>query len=71
VTATTKNLSVMRTEESDRALKVLRETGMSQSEAIRWALKTSANILRHAWANGHEDRGVIPDMRVSFRVKED
>jgi len=66
-----KNLSVMRTEESDRALKILMETGMGQSEATRWALKIAANILEFGWLAGFENRGKIPDMRVQYRVKKD
>jgi len=65
-----KNLSVMRTDDSDRHLAIIRETGMSQSEATRWALKIAANILRHAWDNGHEDHGVVPKMRVQYRAKQ-
>lgn len=65
-----KNLSVMRTPASDRHLRIIRETGMSQSEATRWALKIAANCLEMAWANGHEDRGKVPDMRVSYARKD-
>lgn len=70
MTRATKNLSVMRTDESDRALKTLKETGMSQSEAIRWALRIAANCLEYAWLNGHEERGVVPQMQVRYRAKE-
>lgn len=61
------NHSAAPTEESARALRVIRETGMSQSDAIRWALTISANLLEHAWSRGHEDRGVVPQMRVQYR----
>jgi hypothetical protein len=61
----------MRTEESDKHLKVIRETGMDQSKATRWALMIAANVLEYAWQYGHEDRGVIPEMRVQFRVKKE
>lgn len=71
MTRVTKNLSVMRTDESDKALKIIRETGMDQSQATRWALKIAANILEYAWLNGHEDRGVVPQMRVQYRVKKE
>ena len=64
-----KNLSVMRTDESDRALKIIRETGMDQSEATRWALKIAANILEYAWLCGFEDRGKVPEMQVYYRKK--
>lgn len=66
----TKNLSVMRTDESDRALRVIRETGMDQSEATRWALKIAANLLEYAWLFGHADRGTVPDMRVQYKVRK-
>jgi hypothetical protein len=62
----TKNLSVMRTDDLDRNLRVIRETGKGQSEATRWALYVAANILQHAWHNGHAERGTIPEMRVIF-----
>lgn len=65
-----KNLSVLRTDQSDEALRVLKETGMSTSEATRWAMTLAANILKHAWMNGHEERGTVPQMRVQFRLKE-
>ncbi|WP_395759454.1 hypothetical protein OIE82_27010 [Streptomyces althioticus] len=64
-----KNLSVMRTEESDRALKTIMETGMDQSTATRWALKFAANVLQAAWLAGHEERGKLPEMRVQYKVK--
>lgn len=64
-----KNLSVMRTEESDKHLKIVMEAMKDQSKATRWALMIAANILTYAWEGGHEDRGVIPDMRVSFKAK--
>jgi hypothetical protein len=67
----TKNLSVMRTDESDRHLRVIRETGKDQSEATRWALKITANILEYAWLYGHADRGEVPEMRVQFKAKDD
>jgi hypothetical protein len=67
VTQPVKNLSVMRTDESDRALKILRETGMSQSEAVRWAMKIAANTLEYAWRGGHAERGVIPQMKVYYK----
>ncbi|MEU0952776.1 hypothetical protein ABZ353_10600 [Streptomyces niveus] len=60
----------MRTEKSDEDLKLIRETGMSQSEATRWALKVAANLLRFAWEDGYADRGEMPDMRVQYRAKE-
>lgn len=65
-----KNLSVMRTDDSDRHLAIIRETGMSQSEATRWALKIAANILKFAWEDGYEDRGTVPKMRVQYKVKQ-
>lgn len=65
-----KNLSVMRTDETDKALKTLRETGMSQSEATRWALMVAANILEYAWLFGHEDRGTVPEMKVYYKTKK-
>ena len=64
-----KNLSVMRTDESDRALKTIMETGMDQSTATRWALNLAANVLRHAWMNGHADLGTVPQMRVQYKKK--
>lgn len=67
---TVKNLSVMRTEESDKALKTLMETGMDQSTATRWALKMMANILEHGWVAGFEDRGTVPQIRVQYKAKE-
>jgi hypothetical protein len=69
MTRVVKNLSVMRTDESDRHLKIIMEAKGDQSTATRWALEIAANILKYAWQGGHEDRGVVPDMRVSFRVK--
>lgn len=62
-----KNLSVMRTEESDKALKLIMETGMDQSTATRWALKLAANVLEYAWLCGFEDRGTVPEMRVQYK----
>jgi hypothetical protein len=64
-----KNLSVPRTDESDRSLKIIMETGKSQSEATRWALKMMANILEHGWLQGYEDRGTVPQMLVQYKVK--
>jgi hypothetical protein len=69
MTRVVKNLSVMRTDESDRHLKIIMEALGDQSNATRWALKLAANILEAAWLAGHEDRGKIPDMRVQYRVK--
>lgn len=66
MTRTTKNLSVMRTDETDRALRIIRQTGMDQSQATRWALTIAANILESAWLYGHEVRGSIPRMKVYF-----
>jgi hypothetical protein len=71
VTRTVKNLSVMRTEESDKALKTIMETGMDQSTATRWALKFAANVLEFGWMAGFEDRGTVPEMRVQYKVKEE
>lgn len=68
--AAVKNLSVMRTEESDKALKIIMEAGMDQSTATRWALKLAANILEYAWLAGYEDRGTVPQMRVQYKKKE-
>lgn len=65
-----KNLSVMRTDGSDEALDLIKETGMSQSEATRWALSLAANILQYAWVNGYEDRGTVPQIQVQYKVKE-
>lgn len=65
-----KNLSVMRTDESDRALKILKEAGMDQSTATRWALRLAANIVEYAWLAGYADRGEVPKMRVQYRVKD-
>lgn len=65
------NLSVARTDESDRALETIKQTGMSQSDATRWALVVASNLLENAWRNGHEVRGVVPDMRVAYKVKKD
>ena len=65
-----KNLSVMRTDGSDEALALLMETGMSQSEATRWALSLAANILNQGWAYGYEDRGTVPRIRVQYLKKE-
>jgi hypothetical protein len=60
----------MRTDESDRALKIIMEAGMDQSTATRWALKLAANILEHGWIKGYEDRGKVPQIRVQYRKKE-
>lgn len=65
-----KNLSVMRTDGSDEALELIRETGMSQSEATRWALSLAANILNHAWVYGYEDRGTVPQIQVKYKAKQ-
>lgn len=65
-----KNLSVMRTDDLDKALELIKETGMSQSEATRWALIMAANILQHSWVQGYEDRGKVPQIQVQFKVKE-
>jgi hypothetical protein len=70
VTRIVKNLSVMRTDGSDEALELIKETGMSQSEATRWALSLAANILQHAWVQGYEARGKVPQIQVQFKVKE-
>ncbi|WP_371665963.1 hypothetical protein OG306_33075 [Streptomyces sp. NBC_01241] len=64
-----KNLSVMRTDGSDEALELIRETGMTQSEATRWALSLAANILQHAWVYGYEEHGKVPEIQVQFKVK--
>lgn len=64
-----KNLSVMRTDESDKALKTIMETGMDQSTATRWALKMMANILEYGWLAGFEDRGTIPRMQVQYKKR--
>ncbi|MGC9439235.1 hypothetical protein [Streptomyces sp. WG5] len=71
MTKIVKNLSVMRTEESDRHLKILMQAGMGQSEATRWALRFAAGALAYAWMNGYEDRGTVPQMLVQYKVKEE
>lgn len=65
----TKNLSVMWTDQMYRDLTTIKEAGMDQSEATRWAFHIAANILRHAWMNGHEEHGKVPQMRVQYRGK--
>ena len=70
MTRAVKNLSVMRTDESDKALRTLMEAGMDQSKATRWALKIAANILEYGWIAGYEDRGTVPQFRVQYRVKD-
>ena len=70
MTRTVKNLSVMRTDESDKALKTLMETGMDQSTATRWALKFAANVLEFGWLAGFEDRGTVPQIRVQYKAKD-
>ncbi|AWN05229.1 hypothetical protein SEA_IBANTIK_4 [Streptomyces phage Ibantik] len=65
-----KNLSVMRTEDSDKHLKTIMEAGMSQSEAARWALKFAAGALEYGWLCGFEDRGTVPQMLVQYKVKD-
>lgn len=67
MTNSVKNHSAMKTEESERALRIIMETGKDQSNAIRWALTIAANLLEHAWVRGHEDRGTIPQMKVYYR----
>ncbi|MGW3122229.1 hypothetical protein ACWDBW_34725 [Streptomyces sp. NPDC001107] len=67
---TSKVLSVRRDDKLRRALSVIGQTGMSDSDATKWALTIAANILELAWQNGHEAPGAIPDMRVSYRVKD-
>ncbi|MCL8016478.1 hypothetical protein [Streptomyces sp. AS02] len=67
---TPKMLSVRRDERMQRALRVIGQTGMNDTEATKWALHIAANVLALAWMNGHEAVGVIPDMRVSYRVKD-
>lgn len=64
-----KNLSVMRTDGSDECLELIRRTGMSQSEATRWAISLAANILQHAWAYGYEEPGKVPQIRVQYKTK--
>lgn len=64
-----KNHSAAKTDESERALETIMQTKMGQSEAIRWALVVASNLLENAWRNGHEVRGVVPDMRVAYKVK--
>jgi hypothetical protein len=59
----------MRTDETDRALKIIRQTGMDQSQATRWALTLAANMLEYAWLCGHADRGSIPQMKVYYQGK--
>jgi len=66
---TPKVLSVRRDDKLRRALSVIGQTGTSDSDATKWALTIAANILELAWKNGHEEPGVIPDMRVSYRAK--
>lgn len=70
MTKTVKNLSVMRTEESDKHLKTIMEAGMGQSEATRWALKFAAGALEYGWLCGFEVRGTVPQMLVQYKVKE-
>jgi hypothetical protein len=70
VTKVVKNLSVMRTDESDKHLKILMEAYKDQSKATREALKLAARILEYAWIAGYADRGTVPDMRVQYRRKE-
>lgn len=65
-----KVLSVRRDWCLNRALGIIRQTGMSDSDATKWALTLAANILELAWRNGHETAGAIPDMRVSYRGKD-
>ncbi|SDM62572.1 hypothetical protein SAMN04487981_10233 [Streptomyces sp. cf386] len=64
-----KVLSVRRDGGLNRALGIIRKTGMSDTDATKWAMTIAANILELAWVNGHEELGVVPDMRVSYRVK--
>ena len=65
----TTNLSVMWTDEMWEHMKTLREAGMDQSAATRWALRIAANMLEQAWINGWEDRGVVPQMKVYYKTK--
>ncbi|MCX5421839.1 hypothetical protein [Streptomyces sp. NBC_00078] len=67
---TSKVLSVRGDDKLRRALSVIGQTGMSDSDATKWALTVAASILELAWRNGHEELGVIPDLRVSYRVKD-
>ncbi|MGW3120578.1 hypothetical protein ACWDBW_26090 [Streptomyces sp. NPDC001107] len=39
-------------------------------EEQRGALTIAANMLELAWRNRHEEPGVVPDMRVSYRAKD-
>jgi hypothetical protein len=65
----TKNLSVMRTDETDRALKILVEAHGDLSSATRWALKIAANMLEYSWLCGFAHRGEVPEMKVYYRKK--
>ncbi|MEU6389934.1 hypothetical protein [Streptomyces sp. NPDC046939] len=65
-----KILSVRRNAKINRALSIISATGMNTTEATEWALNMAANCLALAWENGHEKPGVMPDMRVSYRVKD-
>jgi hypothetical protein len=66
-----KVLSVRRTEKVNDDLATIKQALRGDTEATRWALHIAANILRHAWLNGHEVQGEIPQMRVSYLVKDD
>lgn len=69
MTKVVKNLSVMRTEESDKHLKILMEAYGDQSTATREALKLAARVLEYAWLKGYEERGTVPQMLVQYRKK--
>lgn len=65
-----KNLSVVRTDESDKHLKILMEAYKDQSTATREALKLAARILEYSWIAGYAERGTVPQMLVQYKVKE-
>ncbi|MFG3022094.1 hypothetical protein ACGFZQ_26685 [Streptomyces sp. NPDC048254] len=43
---------------------------MTDTGATEWALTVAANVLELAWKHGHEAPGVVPDMTVSYRVRD-
>jgi hypothetical protein len=58
--------STAMTEESDRALKVIMRTGMSKSDAGRWAMEIVAGMLDHAWATRVVPEGQIPRIMATY-----
>lgn len=60
-------LTVRRDDSLDADLSTVMRTGMTQTDATKWALHMAAQALAWMWDAGHVEPGKLPPF-ISFRV---